>query len=227
MVKYCPYTSISIIEEIDNCSRFWVYICLCRGMIRKLVSEFHKDRECSGLVLVTAMYSIRWRSMEQEEGESESDQVEERAVGNHLPEAEHSGGGDCGEHSYAVDFSLSTCSQINSRWFLFKFATWQLVCIYQCGLGFFFEPSISPTFVFFFEPSISPILLRTCHDRVLRHLHWTPPPIFFQQNPFGIFFCRRSNDISSVKRKSNDRCQLVDPQCKHIRFSLIFFSNIW
>jgi hypothetical protein len=92
--------------------------------------------------------------MEQEEGESESDQVEERAVGNHLPEAEHSGGGDCGERSYAVDFSLSTCSQINSRWFLFKFATWQLVCIYQCGLShphsFFF--SNHPSHPFFSEP---------------------------------------------------------------------------
>jgi hypothetical protein len=118
--------------------------------------------------------------MEQEEGESESDQVEERAVGNHLPEAEHSGGGDCGERSYAVDFSLSTCSQINSRWFLFKFATWQLVCIYQCGL--------SHPHSFFFEPSISPILLRTCHDRVLRHLHWTPPPIFSNKIHSAFFF---------------------------------------
>jgi hypothetical protein len=56
-------------------------------------------RECSGLVLDSSNYvqSIRRRSTEREEGESQSDLVEERAVGDHLPEAEHSGGADVPE----------------------------------------------------------------------------------------------------------------------------------
>jgi hypothetical protein len=67
--------------------------------------------------------------------------------------------------------------------------------------------------------------VRTCHGHALRHLaSLDTTSQFFQLNPFGIFFvCKMGNDISSVKTKSNDRCQLAD-HGKHIRLSLIFFS---
>jgi hypothetical protein len=80
---------------------------------------------------------------------------------------------------------------------------------------------------FFFEPSISPILLTS------QNLSWpcTSPSCFighhlavFPTKSIRHFFlCKMGNDISSVKTKSNDRCQLAD-HGKHIRLSLIFFS---